>query len=968
MKNETQKLFDEALNACRADTPDAARIAESAARVWANIQPHTPTNQNTMSEHTMHSANSAAVNTHAIKSCADFQSLIPAYLDDSLSASRALLLRDHTRECVACRRRLNDAKEALASFGATGEAARLSPVQSENHAKTFLNHVSLNRLPAASWRIAAAVMLACCALIAWFAWQPFGKSGWSDLTVEAADGALYPVEESNAAALAKGARLALDKRVRTAKDARAVLSLPDGSQIEMRERSQLYVTNTSGGATINLERGQIIVEAAKQANGKHLFVRTPDALVSVKGTIFSVNSGTSGARVAVLEGAVEVDAANAVKLLAAGDQATTREGLEPASLANEIGWSAKADRYRAMLREAARLGKEIDARAPLPGKRYSTRLLDLTAPETVFYAALPNIGTQLADSYNLLNTRLNENPELKNWWTQNSKSSNTNASEDVNFIFQHLREWSGRIGDEVAVSAKMNPSNRAPEVLLLAEVKNDAEFRAFLEQEIAALQTKNANAAKHLRFRFLDDATGNLAAKETARENVAQESKGVEIKDVFIRTGNNIFAASTDANAVRDVANRINGSSGGSNSRDAFHQRVADVYRNGTNFVLAADLNQIISHRHQADKAAREIAAQVSNNAERAAKGQAMFHQTGFDDLQFLIVEAREVDEANDDSAKRIDNRVTVSFNNARRGVASWLATPNAMGALDYISPDATLAAAFVMKQPTAVADDLMTMLGAVDANAVGNIEAAQAKLGVNVREDLAAPLGGEFAIAIDGPVLPVPSWKLIVEVYNPARLQNSLAQLVKIADEQSRAAGKPGIELVRSELNNQTYYTIKSALAPAEVNYTFADKYFIAAPTRALLDRTLSLRASGVSLRQAPRFVAALPNGVEPNFSALFYQNVSPLIDDFAPYAARATSDLRGNTGSTSDLNPKKVVSPSFLATRAPALAYAQAYDDRIVFAMPSNGAPFGLTPSALLGLPGESQSLQKMIQSSAR
>jgi len=53
------------------------------------------------------------------------------------------------------------------------------------------------------------------------------------------------------------------ERVRTAKDARAVVQLSDGSAIEMKDRSELYLTKNGSGTTIHLSRGNIVVEAAK---------------------------------------------------------------------------------------------------------------------------------------------------------------------------------------------------------------------------------------------------------------------------------------------------------------------------------------------------------------------------------------------------------------------------------------------------------------------------------------------------------------------------------------------------------------------------------------------------------------------------------------------------------------------------------------------------------------------------------
>ena len=53
-----------------------------------------------------------------------------------------------------------------------------------------------------------------------------------------------------------------------------------------------------------------------------------------------------------------------------------------------------------------------------------------------------------------------------------------------------------------------------------------------------------------------------------------------------------------------------------------------------------------------------------------------------------------------------------------------------------------------------------------------------EAKLQIDIRDDLAANLGGEFLISLDGPVLPTPSWKAVIEVRNPDQLEQTLERI----------------------------------------------------------------------------------------------------------------------------------------------------------------------------------------------
>ncbi len=86
---------------------------------------------------------------------------------------------------------------------------------------------------------------------------------------------------------------------------------------------------------------------------------------------------------------------------------------------------------------------------------------------------------------------------------------------------------------------------------------------------------------------------------------------------------------------------------------------------------------------------------------------------------------------------------------------------------------------AFVVKNPAAIVDEVV----GVQQRSAGGRRARpsrrrSSRSAIDVRDDLAASLGGEFSLSLDGPPFPVPSWKLVAEVYDPARLQATLAEV----------------------------------------------------------------------------------------------------------------------------------------------------------------------------------------------
>lgn len=875
----------------RDEQPDSATVENAANRVWAKLS----------SESASAPVEAAATIEH-IHGCSDFQSLMPAYLRGELPSARSLLLKDHTHECIPCRRALKLAREGkVATVAAT--------------VKTGVLRKSETIAPVWKWAIAA-TLIAGIALLAWPLIQrylPFGNSVHA--TVEVASGSVYRVSDSDLRAINAGEAIERGEKIRTGKDATAVVKLEDGSLVEMKDRSEFSLSRNSDGTTINLERGNVIVQAAKQG-AHHLYVSTDDSLTAVTGTIFAVNHGTKGTRVSVVEGEVHVNYSGKEDVLNPGDQTTTQQSLEKVPVKDEVAWSRNAARYSETLGQLASLRNDLN-KVEQPGVRYSTRLLDVVPEGTVLYAALPNLGATLGESQRIMQERIKQNAALREWWEKENGKGNT----EVGQILERVRQFGERLGDELVVTAEMDSEGKPSGPLVLATLKNPADFRAFLEQQINTFAAEQKGSPK---VRIIDDPQSATQAA----------SDGKTPEELLIWINGDIVAASPKLEQLQRLNATLKNSGASSFKTTPFYASIAEIYKDGAGLIVAADLEKIVTHAMQQET--------KGDNSEQRMEA---YKKLGLLDLKYFIAEQKEKN-------GKTESRAQLTFTQTRRGVASWLAAPGPMGALDFISPDANVTAAFVVKEPTALVDDLLGFIETTKPGLRQQLDQLETKHGINVRNDIAAPLGGEFAFAVDGPVLPTPAWKVVVEVYDSARLQQTLEHVVAEINKYAAQEGKGGLQWEKAEIGGRTFYTLRSVDFGLEFNYAYVNGYMVAAPTRALVERAVQYRDSGITLRNSPRFKAALPADGNTNFSAIFYHNLAPLVQPL-------TDRLQG---SEKNLSQEQQQALSSLANTAPTLAYAYAQNDRIIFAADTEGGPFGLSPASLLGMPN-SFGLQQIL-----
>ena len=837
---EKADKVDAAIEAINADVPTAAAIANATASARAAIAsqrgPHALDKQSEAMgsvdlggsiesvELKNPEKSQAPTTSERWDSIDDYIAAIPAYLARQLSPAQSILFEEETRQSIPLRRALDTARgrESDQSQGLAGNPAGSSRYR---------------------WLAAAATVAA--VAIALFIVMPqlpsFDQSRLAQ--VDAIDGQLYQLVDGRLQALMPGTWINGRQRIRSAGASSALITLDDGSQIEVDERSELSMTRRGSGNRIDVSRGRILVQASPQGAGT-LDVFTDEFMVSVTGTIFEVAHGAKGSRVAVIEGSVNVLLQGDTTALEPGQVMDSRAQLFARSVIDEIAWSQNADQYVAMLQEVVALQQDLQAVMDVT-PRYSTRLLDLAPASTAVYIAVPNAPEKIVDVYDVIRARMQGSEALGEYWAEFESASEGGRVDEV---MNWLREIGYALGEETVVAITMpdggvNVDSEAGigAPVILSEVDADAFRAAFtdqMEQLRAALEAEGLDA--DMEVAIIDDPA---------------DARDGELSILLV---DDILVASINAATLIELqANIDNGGSAFVGSD--LHGMLQSSYAQGTEILGAVHFPQLFSPL--------EMSAQANDGLDAA----------GLANMEYLVAQHRQ---ENGETTITAD----IFFDGERQGAMAWLANPGPMGSLEFFSTDTTFATAVLLKEPGSILDEFGPIDLPADFDAQAELELFYNVIGI---------LGGEVAFGLDGPALPTPAWKVVIEAYDATVLQQSIEWSVARFNEYVAAeeaieaslalspANVAGYSGYRVNLSVESVGDTELGLSAASFHYAYVDGYLVAAADQGLVDRAISFYKSGSGLHTDSEFRELLSRDGYLDFSLVSFSRLGELLGD---------------------------------------------------------------------------------------
>ncbi|MGA2004413.1 MAG: hypothetical protein ABSG70_13595 [Terriglobales bacterium] len=516
---------------------------------------------------------------------------------------------------------------------------------------------------------------------------------------------------------------------------------------------------------------------------------------------------------------------------------------------NDMAWSQELNKYPGLIPEFGLLFEKLKTNVQFPPARHESNLLPLLPSSAGYYVAFPNYGDAAHQSLTIFQQELKENSVLRDWWQHGPVAKSGPELEGFIEKFYGLSQY---LGNEVVISGGVGTKNS--NFLVVAEVRKPG-LKDFLQQMLKELPE-----------------TSKPGIRILTPQELAHAKSGPMPQELMVLVRPDFVVAAANVETLQNFDHILETKSGGFSSTP-FGQRVTTSYQDGTSFLGALDLQQIVSQAPSGTQ-----------------PNQVMLEHSGFKDVKYLIWNRK-------NAGFTGVSEMELSFVGPRRGIASWLSAPAHLGSLDFVSPKAVMASSVVLKNPAEIYDDVMGLLTVSNPTAVVMLPAMEQMMHISLRNDLFGQLQGEITFELKDLVETQPAWAAILRVNDADRLQKTLEKVFPLA--QVRA-------LPSEEEGGITYHSvmIPSSPKPRPLTYAFADGYMIIASSRGLAAEAIRLHKSGESLAKSANYLASIPPGHSSDASGLMYEDPAAMtalqLKQFAPDMAGTLSTLSSSSTTT--------------------------------------------------------------------
>jgi hypothetical protein len=209
--------------------------------------------------------------------------------------------------------------------------------------------------------------------------------------------------------------------------------------------------------------------------------------------------------------------------------------------------------------------------------------------------------------------------------------------------------------------------------------------------------------------------------------------------------------------------------------------------------------------------------------------------------------------------------------------------------------------------------------------------EMADAQRFFDQHQTLFDSLGGEIAIGLDNPILPVPNVKIAVELADRQAFEAQLNALLGEMIAQMKAKGKYAYMQANDYKGAKVYSLALGDLPMIVPSWAFIDDFVVIGPGPQFVQHSIDVYTSGQSIGNDPHLTGLFPSGAGTNFSLLLYQDVAKALPDLMKNKVMPVADSEA---------AKFVPDLSFLSRyRAPGIAFANANADSVDLFMNTPG-----------------------------